>query len=428
MVYIFNFYQNMKKEFISGFKGSAFDGKKFYEFKPSRVLVLSAGEDPRCWIKTKRKPYWHSSRKAMNGIMNRLPIQRTSPTDLVAKSNGRYMQLNGQLVEQFAISYHERYEYELYRYQQLVPPEVLQRICQFSDRRWQIYNLLVRVPNAIELCDSNPSLVYMLANNWVFHAPAPKNHFRSARSLVLKKQTDTLKWLGFDGIKSTRKILQKILPPSIKIQSLLYLRNGLNYPETRKLLSHVSAINCGVLRLATDPLLVPHLTPRLLEEISTHQDSVGHLGSYDCSKKFKNFVYKANQVEWEKIPAKIKSLKQLDQLNAQLSETLERNMNNQFLPPPFPGTDTIFPIQTLDALKKEAIEQENCVLSYAPMIHSGHIYIYRVLSPIRATLGIQKRRNDRKWRVFEITGFKNTLISKDIKSVIINALLKEESA
>lgn len=57
-------------------------------------------------------------------------------------------------------------------------------------------------------------------------------------------------------------------------------------------------------------------------------------------------------------------------------------------PPPIPGTDTIIPLTTLKELKQEGVEQQNCVGIYGPRMARGDTYVYKVLSPERATLSI----------------------------------------
>ncbi len=58
----------------------------------------------------------------------------------------------------------------------------------------------------------------------------------------------------------------------------------------------------------------------------------------------------------------------------------------QFAPPPIPGTEDIVPITSLDELRHEGHEQQNCVGIYYARVLSGEFYAYRVLRPERATL------------------------------------------
>jgi len=67
----------------------------------------------------------------------------------------------------------------------------------------------------------------------------------------------------------------------------------------------------------------------------------------------------------------------------------KRSVKPQEFPPlPIPGTKDIIALRTKEALRAEGAEQNNCVGSYARRVKGGEIYIYKILSPERATLGI----------------------------------------
>ena len=182
----------MTPSFKIGRPGCSFKNGKLYSFSDRRVLVLSAGTDPRCWVKSKGNPSWHSSRKMMKELMKRLPLPQDDPQDVCDRVGENYVQVDGQISWPFGVPGHKKDTFELLRYQNQIPSEMLPRISQFPDRHWQIYNLLARVPGAIDLCDSNPALAYMLASNWVFHTPSVQNHLRAARRLVFLKQIHAL--------------------------------------------------------------------------------------------------------------------------------------------------------------------------------------------------------------------------------------------
>ena len=54
----------MNQEFSIGSPGVHFKNGRLYCFDDRKVMVLSAGTDPRCWIKTSEQPSWHSARSA----------------------------------------------------------------------------------------------------------------------------------------------------------------------------------------------------------------------------------------------------------------------------------------------------------------------------------------------------------------------------
>jgi hypothetical protein len=72
-----------------------------------------------------------------------------------------------------------------------------------------------------------------------------------------------------------------------------------------------------------------------------------------------------------------------------LSYVTDPLYKNDLGPPPLPGTKTIIPIQTFGDLWMESEEMHNCVKSYARRIWEKQYYVYRVLAPERATLGIE---------------------------------------
>lgn len=74
---------------------------------------------------------------------------------------------------------------------------------------------------------------------------------------------------------------------------------------------------------------------------------------------------------------------------AKLEETISE-FSRIFPPPPINGTPDIVPIRTIDDLIAEGIEMDNCIGSkdFAQRIIKNKYYIYRILRPERATLGI----------------------------------------
>jgi hypothetical protein len=62
-----------------------------------------------------------------------------------------------------------------------------------------------------------------------------------------------------------------------------------------------------------------------------------------------------------------------------------------FPPPPLPGNEVIQPLRSEEELVEEGRLMGHCVASYAAEVRSGRSYIYRVVSPERATLEIQWR-------------------------------------
>jgi len=66
-----------------------------------------------------------------------------------------------------------------------------------------------------------------------------------------------------------------------------------------------------------------------------------------------------------------------------------KKYNVDYPEPPIVGNDNIIPIINGEELLQEGIDQKNCVASYHDDISTGHYFVYKVLSPERATLGLK---------------------------------------
>ncbi|MBN1760377.1 MAG: PcfJ domain-containing protein [Chitinispirillaceae bacterium] len=76
--------------------------------------------------------------------------------------------------------------------------------------------------------------------------------------------------------------------------------------------------------------------------------------------------------------------------------------SSAFLPPPFPGTETICPITCYRDLKEEGRTMHHCVGSYSGRVMSGSTYIYRVLEPERATLELCFNNSTGAWEIGQL--------------------------
>lgn len=96
------------------------------------------------------------------------------------------------------------------------------------------------------------------------------------------------------------------------------------------------------------------------------------------------------------------NIKQVHAIHDRLIEVLNQQIrqpsfaaqreHKPFPAPPLPGNHDIVPITDLVTLHAESLQQRHCVASYGYEIEDGHYYVYRVLSPERATLGIKITR------------------------------------
>jgi hypothetical protein len=77
-----------------------------------------------------------------------------------------------------------------------------------------------------------------------------------------------------------------------------------------------------------------------------------------------------------------------ERVNERVRKAQREKEERPFPEPPVPGCEEIVPIRTFDDLAEEGLFMRHCVVSYASSVRAGRSYIYKVLSPQRATLEI----------------------------------------
>jgi hypothetical protein len=89
----------------------------------------------------------------------------------------------------------------------------------------------------------------------------------------------------------------------------------------------------------------------------------------------------------------------------------------KFPRPPLPAVDEIVPLRRPEDLIAEGRQQRNCVASYIGRVAQGGIYIYRVLSPERATLSVVKLE-DGCWHLDQLLGAGNRAVGAVTRQLV----------
>lgn len=383
---------------------------KLYCFDRTSVTVLLGWPKPLAWKKSSRKPAWFHFRPKID-----IPGGA-----LVEEDRSRYAPTNPRWTPSDRVPLHPC-EMSWLRWHRTIPRDVRDVICRFPSRHWHLLAFIARCGKpAFDLAVSNPALAYALASNWVFHSPAVKRPLRSARTLLApgKNQRDILEWLGFPGTEAARKLLAKVVPGSVSIEQLLYLRQGMGDAGTFKLLSHLPRINAGVLRIATSRGFAPLTTPGLLEQVA--------LNTEDDKRAVSAFMMRDCMIMWyglhlDRLPRQVPRLDRLVGFHDELVEEVNRRRPPRpripFPDPPLPGTPEIVPLTNSEELEKEGRVQRNCVACYVDRITAGeHVYVYRVLAPERATLSMVLKGG--RWVPEELSIAGNKRASEETRSAI----------
>lgn len=291
-----------------------------------------------------------------------------------------------------------------------MPKPVAAAVEKFQNRQWGILRLVRLSEEVIELARLNPAMAFALGNFKPFREKFTT--IEGAAAIARKRQRDMAEALGFPGTDAVAKILGKISPEAVAVDSLLQLREVLRREGTLKPLSHMRRLNAGVLALVTNPVLLEASAPSLLAEVA---ESTTEKYQARASEMLRDTLEMLAAVDVRAGCPKIQSLARLRAMHAEVSAKYlslrPGGSGDPRLPsPPLRGTRDIVPILTATALVEEGKAQNNCVATYAERVRRRTTFIYRVLRPERATLSIVKGE-DGDWGIDELECRGNTKVT-----------------
>lgn len=362
-------------------------------FRYDRVQVLRAGPPPQAWVKTADEPTWRPNRGG--GVLD-----LRSARDRVRRYRARQRRDIDEGIPQQLLPRLEGLDEFLH----LIPEDFLDEIVRYRDRHWQLYGFFARCgPAALELSRSpNRALAFALANAWCFIRPVSWE-LRRVRSLLVRKRGHIAGALGFPPTRASVRVLAKVVPRSISVRPLLYLRDALNSSDpTRKCLAHVSRVNCGVIHLLTSRF-APYLSPPLLED-------VGRMRSCDHSGQDIHRMVEDTWAMHRDLGRAFPILESHDHLMGLHDGSIDRirargpRVNCPFDPPPIEEIEGLQAIRDARTLWMEGDQMRHCVGSFKHDVLAGNVYVYRVLKGRgrkRCTLAIRRGRRGR-WEIHEL--------------------------
>jgi hypothetical protein len=400
--------------------GVVFRDGKLHVFTKKRVVVLRGGEQPACWAKTAARPTWFSSLKLAEAAFPSVkPLSQSSEQRLVGLDGDRPLYADGQLCFPFFCRFvHNDLAKALFL--GTVPPAIKSRLQRFFLRgQWSLYRLLARCPGSDDLVDCNPALAFALANSRGFHPVS--RPLDSARRLLRRKQRDILGWLGFPATDRARRVLAKVPAEQVSVPVLFRLRRILQRDaEAANWLSHLPRITDETINILTfyrAALSMPLLLD--LQGADTRSEYWYYL--FEGSNRMR----KEYDLPW----TVFRSMEALSAFYERLSrrtamDSALRELPKELPPPPFAlSPDSgIEPIATVQDLYWHGELEHNCVLQYARAIHAGTHYVYRVTSPVRATLSIVRKGKD--WVPDGLMGPANCTVDDAIGASLFRRLLE----
>lgn len=329
-----------------------------------------------------------------------------------------------------------------------VPPEVEEPLRPLPTGTWPLLRLASLDASMVDLLRSNLALAVALAH--LDHFVGEKVWNRRERQLALAhgRQHDALAALGFPGRRGVRRVLARIEPRALTVDALLQLQRAYRRTGGDLPLSHVPRLNAGVLALVCDAATAPHARPSLLREVAGRDDEEDQPRAVFL---LRDSLWMLDELGRPRADFRPRDLGQLEQFH----DTLARELRHQrwelrrraaerrreqdrardeepnargdtpVAPPaaPAPRRPRRFPdppvpdatghhglrtraLRTPRELRAWARAQRHCAAIYEDRCFSGTDYIYAVLAPEPATIGLAWTPT-RGWRLEQLAGRQN---------------------
>ena len=392
--------------------GVAWKNDKLYHFDDRQIVVMRLWPEMLAWRRTKTK-LWTPTRCHADQFLSGCELPDTH--EIRAGFVGPYSYWVDEL--------HRRQSANVYLPALAgIPLREANIAFRLKERRWHALALMARCPGASDLFESNAGLAFCLASNWVFHRPRVTQHMRSARSLITKKQTEIQEWLGFPATERVRKILRKMDPSVLRIRTLARFQWAIQKPRIQDQLAQLPRITGCTLDFICDFDAQPRLTSDFLHQLNDES-----LPLSEAASIFKLWLDLKFQLKMlgDCLPDTLHSLKQLRRLHNLISiKYLQANIGSIryaiFGMPPYRGTNEIVPITTGNDLVAEGKAMSHCVASRASLIRQDSYYVYRVTSPVRATMAITQVCQS--WKIAELKGADNLCFSDELAMDLLHRL------
>ena len=299
-----------------------------------------------------------------------------------------------------------------------IPAPYSAKLAPFYSHQWNPLVFLSINEQFLDLLESSPTLAFFLANTDAISERVLYNALQ-IKDLVRMPQARLMGMLRLPETKSAIKMMRKLAPESASPDNFPLLKKVLLSKELRQKAAHLETINTGILQLlCRDPRLHPHLTPRLLLDVSKDRKSRFSQSVYWMLRETVRGYLDIHD-EQPGLPA-IRSLDHLQTLHTEVltayaqraSEQKRASVSRPFHAPPIKGTSTIIPLRTEQELREEGVDQHNCVGGYGPSVRSRRKYIYAVTEPERATLAIEQGAGG-TWIISELFATCNQPVEQD---------------
>jgi hypothetical protein len=244
---------------------------------------------------------------------------------------------------------------------------------------------LSHYPAAYELFSDHPTLLWFLLTT-ARNEDWPE---KRVEKLLSAKRKDILSACGQPGSDRAVKFLSKLAFDEYDIKSYRLIQKVLALPQLA-LINHHDSLNFLLIKVL---LRFPELTSSAFLTHYHPRDWSANVGMLLNDTQLLAARLGESRRFSEVLRNSVKTEQDLQRLHDRLVVKLNHQSPHNtpvitFLPPLVPGNECIQPIIDSYMLAEEGRLQSHCVRTYQDKILGGRYYVYRVLFPERATLGL----------------------------------------
>lgn len=393
----------------------AFKDGKLYVFATNRVSVLRGWPEMAAWTRCLSVPQWRRFRPhldvALGSVHRSKPRHRFRPVDRggrlrsvlppdtvpPSELESPFLRKQRAALEQFLICF---------------PQDLRSAVSGFPARHWHLLSMAARCQGTEDFLREHPALAFGLASCWTFRATPSRDAMRWIRATLPMRRRVIASRLGFPETEQAVRILGKVPSSACSVWALRELRTLLSDPDRTKQLGHLHVLDMPVLACLCVPRLRQSITPSFLAELGAGSPLPAERHSVPAL--LADLLLMQRQLDAPPLLHSVSALVRAhDSAALELRRLESRKLSDSadipFPAPPRQGNSGIEPLRTVAAVLQEAEEQENCVASKIGKILGGTYYIYRMHSPERATLALE--RIGGSWRLSEIAAARNHPVS-----------------
>ena len=297
------------------------------------------------------------------------------------------------LIEQ--IDFEPKYISDFAKVLNSIWPQYLRAASKYAFRRNALLSIMHRAPGILDILKDAPAIGLLLADSY----GNGNIGINEAARLVYMPRRDIVKSVGGKGTKSEVKLLSRIVGSSLNADSLRKIRcllwDDLLKQTATKL--RTNRIDEDLLNTIVDEH--PYFSYRVFSKHAEkycgyNQSAANEKGNWLDEKS--RIINEINDMEriiqcWPNMDIyreNIQRVESISKLQKYRMALEKKNANRPFPNPPIKESENIRALKTLEEITAEAHEMGNCVLKYFDWIVQNQYYIYKVLKPERATLGI----------------------------------------